>query len=81
MKKISTEKKINRTLDELFHKIILGYTHENFVEIGYILKDLEFYLEPLELDSLKEFWRNSYTDSCDEVELSNQIEKIKSRLN
>lgn len=75
-----TEKKVARVLDEVARKISLGYTHENFVEIGSMLKDLEMVLERNEYLFLQDAWRDSYTDSCNEKELAAQITKIKTRL-
>lgn len=78
MKK-NIDKKTNRILDEIVSKINLGYTHENFVEIGTLIKMLEPILERNEILCLESAWRDSYTDSCDSKTLEKQINKIKSR--
>lgn len=80
MIKKNTDKKVIRALEELGKKISLGYTHENYVEITYLLRDLEYYLEIEELNFLKDCWRDSYTDSCNEKKLEREITKIKNRL-
>lgn len=77
----NVDRKINRLLDDVASKITLGYTHENFVEIGYMLKMLEPILERNEMLSLESAWRDSYTDSCNPKNLEKEIEKIKTRLN
>ena len=76
----NTEKKTFRALDEIVKKISLGYTHDNFVEIGYLLKDLEPVLERNEMLLLEAAWRDSYTDSCNEKILEREVSKIKERL-
>jgi hypothetical protein len=76
-----TDKKVSRILDEVARKISLGYTHDNFIEIGGMLRDLETVLERNEYLFLQDAWRDSYTDSCNEKALAAEIAKIKARLN
>jgi hypothetical protein len=76
----NTDKKISRLLDEVRSKITLGYTHDNFVDISYLLKDLEPVLERNEILFLEAAWRDSYTDSCNEKTLDREIGKIKTRF-
>ena len=76
----NTDRKVNRILDDVASKISLGYTHENYVEIGYLLKMLEPVLERNEMLTLEEAWRDSYTDSCNPKTLELEINKIKTRL-
>lgn len=80
MMRRNTDKKVSRLLDDVASKITLGYTHENFVEIGYLLKMLEPILERNEMLALEGAWRDSYTDSCNSRSLEQEIAKIKTRL-
>lgn len=80
MRRNITDRKVVRVLDDLAKKISLGYTHDNFVEISYILKSLEPILDRNDMLMLETAWRDSYTDSCNEKTLEREIAKIKSRL-
>ena len=62
MMRKNVDRKMFRILDEVAKKITLGYTHDNFVEISYLLKDLEPVLERNEMLFLEAAWRDSYTD-------------------
>lgn len=74
------DRKISRLLDDVTNKITLGYTHDNFMEIGYLLKMLEPVLERNEILNLESAWRDSYTDSCNLKTLEQEVTKIKTRL-
>lgn len=74
------KKNIDDILNEIVDKISLGYTHENFNEIGRLIKEIKSKLDKEEAVFLENSWRDTYTDSCDQQTLEQKVEKIKQRL-
>lgn len=69
------------SLEKVVELASLGYTHENFLNINGLVKDVANNLSLEELKELEASYRDLYTDSCDLVKLEATVSQIKSRLN
>lgn len=68
---------IPRAITKIEKNIMLGFSDETYLKINGLMKILSHCLDPYDLGVLKEFWRDSYTDSCDHVILDTVCKQLK----
>lgn len=71
---------VKKTLNEFQELVDLGYTHENFINVGQCLNKISHHLFLDELKELEGLWRDSFTDHLENEQLNFVIENINERL-
>lgn len=77
MQRIHRSINVPHLLSKVESNIILGYTHENFRETRRILQTLGTCMNYADLEVVEQFWRDSYTDSCDAELLASTVRNLK----
>lgn len=74
-----TRTNVPRLISILEKHIVLGYTHENYKEVSRLMGTIMRCIEPDDRRLLESFWRDSYTDSCDDVSLKAAVKSLKAK--
>jgi hypothetical protein len=70
---------VSRLISKAEKSILLGFSEENFEKTADVLNILSQCVEPQEWRLLNEFWRDSYTDSCDSGTLNTVCKQLKQK--